>query len=67
MRHRGCPLDTVMCEAFRSNNAIANGDPSAGAHHQSDELISLQRGIPQREHQCVTKKDYRRESVRVNG
>ena len=33
--------------------AIANRDPSAGAHHLGDKLTSQQGGIPRREHQCI--------------
>jgi hypothetical protein len=53
MRHRDC--------------AIANGYPSAGAHHQGDELTSPQGGIPRKENQCIIEEDYERDSAVANG
>ncbi|KAG5523667.1 hypothetical protein RHGRI_030600 [Rhododendron griersonianum] len=43
MHHRDC--------------AIANGYPSAGAHHQGDELTSQQGGISRKEHQCIMEEE----------
>jgi hypothetical protein len=53
MRHRDC--------------AIANRYPSAGAHHQGDELTSPQGGIPRKENQCIIEEDYERDCAVANG